>query len=113
MTEDRSRLIFTSAPPYQLNVSNHTINAAYEHYISVKGIKRPMSDKQRIAWERDLWKYLRKVYRSCTQQELPHYPNDSRVRLTDLVRGGQYERLDHIVNCRINPQKMIERLYNK
>lgn len=93
---------------YQLNVGNTVFGALYEYYATVNGIHRPMSDKQRIDWERQLWEYLQKVYYSVTREKMPGYDN---YPLRETVRGGMYERIADIVNFRIDINKAIKKLY--
>lgn len=113
---DRHLRIFTdgkAAFGYQLNVGNTALGALYEYYIYANKIYRPMGDAARIKWERELWKYLQKVYYSCYKTHLPDYPNPDGASLKDLVVGWQYEQLFDIINYRINIAKAIDKLYKK
>ena len=110
---DRHLRIFTdgkAAFGYQLNVGNTALGALYEYYIYANKIYRPMGDAARIKWERELWKYLQKVYYSCYKTHLPDYPNPDGTSLKDLVVGWQYEQLYDIINYRISIPKAIEKL---
>jgi len=113
---DRHLRIFTDGKAtfgYQLNVGNTVLGALYEYYIYANKIYRPMGDTARIKWERELWKYLQKVYYSCYKTHLPDYPNPDGASLKDLVVGWQYEQLFDIINYRINIAKAIDKLYKK
>ena len=113
---DRHLRIFTdgkAAFGYQLNVGNTVLGALYEYYIYANKIYRPMGDAARIKWERELWKYLQKVYYSCYKTHLPDYPNPDGASLKNLVVGWQYEQLFDIINYRINIAKAIDKLYKK
>lgn len=91
---DRHLRIFTDGKAtfgYQLNVGNTVLGALYEYYIYANKIYRPMGDAARITWERELWKYLQKVYYSCYKTHLPDYPNPDGASLKDLVVGWQHE----------------------
>lgn len=81
-------------------------------YMQIKSIV-PWDDAARIKWERELWKYLQKVYYSCYKTHLPDYPNPDGASLKDLVVGWQYEQLFDIINYRINIAKAIDKLYKK
>ena len=113
---DRHPRIFTDGKAtfgYQLNVGNTVLGALYEYYIYANKIYRPMGDAARIKWERELWKYLQKVYYSCYKTHLPDYPNPDGASLKDLVVGWQYEQLFDIINYRINIAKAIDKLCKK
>ena len=115
---DRHLRIFTDGKAsikyrYQLNVGNTVLGALYEYYIYANKIYRPMGDAARIKWERELWKYLQKVYYSCYKTHLPDYPNPDGASLKDLVVGWQYEQLFDIINYRLNIAKAIEKLYKE
>ena len=113
---DRHLRIFTDGKAtfgYQLNVGNTVLGALYEYYIYANKIYRPMGDAARIKWERELWKYLQKVYYSCYKTHLPDYPNPDSASLKNLVVGWQHEQLYDIINYRLNIAKAIEKLYKE
>lgn len=113
---DRHLRIFTdgkAAFGYQLNVGNTALGALYEYYIYANKIYRPMGDTARITWERELWKYLQKVYYSCYKTHLPDYPSPDGASLKNLVVGWQHEQLYDIINYRLNIAKAIEKLYKE
>ena len=93
---------------YQLNVNNNKINKFYWTYMSRNKIYPPMSDKRRIEWERELWEYFRKIYRSLYKINLPEYCD---TLYTDVV-GWELTRLEDIIN-RLNVDKAINQLYGK
>lgn len=108
---ERDRLTAFANPNkygYQLNVNNDKINRFYRTYISRNKIYPPMSDKRRIEWERELWEYFRKIYRSLYKISLPEYCG---TLYTDVV-DWELTRLEDIIN-RLNIDKAINQLYGK
>lgn len=106
----RTRSVFTLKhmyKNYELNVQNPVIGCCYEAYIKKHGIKRPMSDKQRKAWEQELWRYICRVYYSIYKTQLPRYQDD----LRDKVIGWELQKLDDLVNNQIVPEKAVQQLY--
>ncbi|MBQ8588653.1 MAG: hypothetical protein IJ454_04590 [Clostridia bacterium] len=109
--EAKRRALAVFAKPnkygYQLNVSNAALQQLYDAYIRLNGIKRPMSDAQRMAWERSLWEYLSKIYRACHKVRLPDYNHT----LNEDVVGWQLTQLEDMINYRLVPDKAIHQLY--
>ncbi len=109
--EAKSRALAVFAKPnkygYQLNVGNSALQRLYDAYIGLNGIKRPMSDTQRMEWERSLWAYLSKIYRACHKVRLPDYSR----KLNEDVVGWQLTQLEDMINYRLVPDKAIQQLY--
>lgn len=119
MDNDRHLQIFAGNKAakygYQLNPYNTMIGALYEYHITVKKIKRPMSDTERRNWEQMIWSYLDMCIFSCSRCHLPEYPKypEDKSRLEQAVTGRQYEQLFDIVNYRMRLSRAIEVIYEK
>lgn len=107
--ERRKKELFTNGwYGYQLNVNNDELNKLYNAYRHAIGCCiYPLSDAQRISWEKQLWKYFQKIYYSCYKCRLPDYDNQP---LRDNVIGWQLTQLKDIINCRLNIDKAIKQL---
>lgn len=95
---------------YQLSVNNPTINALYEDYIKRYKIFRPMSDKQRISFEKSLWKFFRQLYRRFDPKlakEIPPLPKDGR-HISEVLFGWRYEQFEIFINDKLDIQKTVE-----
>lgn len=86
---------------YTLNVGNRVINVLYNEYMRRNKIYGTPSNKQRLAWEKRVKKYLCVKYREMYNYELP----------TPVLSGSWQERqLEECVRC-LDVVKAIHDLY--
>lgn len=106
--EMRSKEVFANGKyGYQLNVNNSVLNKLYIAYLHTLPCKPPISDSQRISWERQLWKYFQKIYYTCYKCRLPDYDKQP---LCENVIGWERTRLADIINCQLNVDKAVKQL---
>lgn len=105
--ERRKTDIFSCVCPYnleqhyQLNISNTVINAFYEDTVKRRKLGHPpFSDKQRRAWERCLWTFLRKQYLKYDRKSAQEVPKElsKTEHMSDVLFGWRQEYFELYIN---------------
>lgn len=86
---------------YQLNISNTVINAFYEDTVRRRKLGHPpFGDKQRRAWERCLWTFLRKQYLKYDRKSAQEVPKElsKTEHMSDVLFGWRQEYFELYIN---------------
>ncbi|MCM1023853.1 MAG: hypothetical protein NC395_07315 [Prevotella sp.] len=102
---------YTLKHSYHLNINNTVLNAFYEDTVKRRGLGHPpFSDRQRRAWEKCLWKFLRSRYMKYDPRyarEVPkELPRDAHI--SGILFGWREDFFKTFINTTLDVPEALE-----
>lgn len=99
----RRQQVFTgnASYGYQIGCNNDVLSVLYNHYRTLNNIPKiyPMTDEQRYKWDRDVWNYIRQLYKSVHKQNLPVLPDPKiKLHIKERLTAWEIEKIEDLVN---------------
>ena len=99
---------------YNLSINHPVIGAFYDDFFRRFKLSRKMSmgDRQRLMYERILWKYLKSIFCSYDKEQVLPMINDNTFLFTRII-GEQSEALNIFLTEKLNLSKALNQFAQK